>query len=90
MYLLHAINNDRQTRLLNVFGQIALILGDNNKLCDKLTPVTSQPPGTVATERGRYDRSIHVDHLYSKRLFFRGLTNWFSQRCLSKQVSLKN
>ena len=28
MYFLHAINSDRQTRLLNVLGQIALILGD--------------------------------------------------------------
>jgi len=28
MYFLHAINSDRQTRLLTVFGQIAMILGD--------------------------------------------------------------
>ena len=28
MYFLHAINSDRQTRLLNVLGQIAMILGD--------------------------------------------------------------
>jgi len=27
MYFLHAINSDRQTRLLNVLGQIAMILG---------------------------------------------------------------
>jgi len=27
-YVLHAINSDRQTRLLNVLGQIAMILGD--------------------------------------------------------------
>jgi len=31
MYFLHAINNDRQTRLLNVLGQIAMILGDKKK-----------------------------------------------------------
>jgi len=28
MYFLHVINSDRQTRLLNVLGQIAMILGD--------------------------------------------------------------
>jgi len=28
MYFLHAINSDRQTRLLNVLGQIAMLLGD--------------------------------------------------------------
>ena len=28
MYFQHAINNDAQTRLLNVLGQIAMILGD--------------------------------------------------------------
>jgi len=28
MYFLHAIHIDRQTRLLNVLGQIAMILGD--------------------------------------------------------------
>jgi len=32
MYFLHAINSDRQTRLLNVLGQIAMILGDTKKL----------------------------------------------------------
>jgi len=31
MYFLHAINSDRQTRLLNVLGQIAVILGDKKK-----------------------------------------------------------
>ena len=31
MYLLHAINSDRQTRLLNVLGQTAMILGDKKK-----------------------------------------------------------
>ena len=31
MYFLHAINSDRQTRLLNVLGQIAMILGDKTK-----------------------------------------------------------
>jgi len=31
MYFLHAINSDRQTRLLNVLGQIAMILGDKKK-----------------------------------------------------------
>jgi len=29
MRLLHAFNRDRQTRLLNVLGQIAMILGDS-------------------------------------------------------------
>jgi len=40
MYFLHAINSDRQTRLLNVFGQIAMILGDKKKNFQKriLTP----------------------------------------------------
>jgi len=32
MYFLHAINSDRQTRLLNVLGQIAMILGDKIQL----------------------------------------------------------
>jgi len=32
MYFLHAINSDRQTRLLNVLGQIAMILGDKKKV----------------------------------------------------------
>jgi len=32
MYFLHAINSDRQTRLLNVLGQIAMILGDKKKI----------------------------------------------------------
>jgi len=32
MYFLHAINSDRQTGLLNVFGQIAMILGDKIKI----------------------------------------------------------
>jgi len=31
MYFLRAINRDRQTRLLNVLGQIAMILGDKKK-----------------------------------------------------------
>jgi len=33
MYFLHAINSDRQTRLLNALGQIAMILGDKKKSC---------------------------------------------------------
>jgi len=34
MYFLHAINSDRQTGLLNVLGQIAMILGDKkNSMC---------------------------------------------------------
>ena len=32
MYFLHAINSDRQIRLLNVLGQIAMILGDKKKI----------------------------------------------------------
>jgi len=28
MYFLYAINSDHQTRLLNVLGQIAMIMGD--------------------------------------------------------------
>ena len=37
MYFLHAINSDRQTQLLNVFGQIAMILGDKkNQIINKL------------------------------------------------------
>ena len=31
MYFLNAIDSDRQTRLLNVLGQIAMILGDKKK-----------------------------------------------------------
>jgi len=31
MYFLHAINTDRQTPLLIVLGQIAMILGDKKK-----------------------------------------------------------
>ena len=30
MYFPHAINSERQTRLLNVLGQIAMILGEKN------------------------------------------------------------
>jgi len=32
MYFLHAINSDRQTRLLNVLGQIAMIVGDKKNI----------------------------------------------------------
>jgi len=32
MYFLHAINSDRQTRMLNVLEQIAMILGDKIKV----------------------------------------------------------
>ena len=32
MYFLHAINSDRQTRLLNVLGHIAMILGDKKEI----------------------------------------------------------
>ena len=32
MYFLHAISSDRQTRLLNVLGQIAVILGDKKNI----------------------------------------------------------
>ena len=39
MYFLHAINSDRQTRLLNVLGQIAMILGDKQKMsCQPFIP----------------------------------------------------
>jgi len=31
MYFLRAINSDRQTRLLNVLGQIAMILGGRKR-----------------------------------------------------------
>jgi len=31
MYFLQAINSDRQTQLLNVLGQDAMILGDKKK-----------------------------------------------------------
>jgi len=31
MYFLHAIYSERQTRLLNVLGEIAMILGDKKK-----------------------------------------------------------
>jgi len=34
MYFLHAINSDRQTRLLNVLGQIAVILREKKKLVE--------------------------------------------------------
>jgi len=34
-YLLHAINSDRQTRLLNDLGQTAMILGDKKSLVVK-------------------------------------------------------
>ena len=33
MCFLHDINSDSQTRLLNVLGQIAMIMGDLKKLC---------------------------------------------------------
>jgi len=36
MYFLHAINSDRQTQLLNVLGQIAMILGGKKKKLLKL------------------------------------------------------
>jgi len=37
MYFLHAINSDRQTRLLNVRGQIAMILGDKKKCVEYIS-----------------------------------------------------
>jgi len=37
MYFLHAISSDRQSGLLNVLGQIAMILGDKNKLLYKIS-----------------------------------------------------
>jgi len=36
VYFLHTINSDRQTRLLNVLGQIAMILGDKRKKSKKV------------------------------------------------------
>jgi len=45
MYFLYAINSDRQTRLLNVLGQIAMILGDKNKQANKECAVVSLKPG---------------------------------------------
>jgi len=44
MYFLHAINSDRQTRLLNVLGQIAMILGDKKNSPAALP--TRKRPGT--------------------------------------------
>ena len=41
MYILHAINSDRQTRLLNVLGHIAMILGDKRKLLQCLKAVAT-------------------------------------------------
>ena len=42
MYFLHAINSNRQTRLLNVLGQIAIILGDIKKNVPHESVYTSQ------------------------------------------------
>jgi len=44
MYFLHAINSDRQKRLLNVLGQIAMILGDKKNLSP---PITNGPEYTL-------------------------------------------
>jgi hypothetical protein len=46
MYFLHGINSDSPTRLLNVLGQIAMILGDKKKLKKKVSIDTSvdSPP----------------------------------------------
>jgi hypothetical protein len=37
MYLLHAINSDRQTQLLNVLGKIAMYLGGVDTISGYLT-----------------------------------------------------
>jgi len=42
MYFLHAINSDRQTRLLNVLGHIAMILGDKRKYDSRLISGTQR------------------------------------------------
>ena len=44
MYFLHAINSDRETRLLNVLGQIAMILGDKKN--SLLMNMKSHKPNT--------------------------------------------
>ena len=50
MYFLHAINSDRQTRLLNVLGKIAMKLGDKKKIFSCLY-VQGIPTGTANYRR---------------------------------------
>jgi len=42
MYFLHAINSDRQTQLLNVLRQTAMILGDKKSLYSGVPQFKSQ------------------------------------------------
>jgi len=58
MYFLHAIDSDRQTRLLNVLGQIAMILGDKRKILVGTKSVSSLQ--NVQTGLGGYRLSYSV------------------------------
>jgi len=64
MYFLHAINSDRQTRLLNVLGRIEMILGDKKKSLtteETHSSVTLASQGTL--EHGMQKLIQPVSHL---------------------------
>jgi len=70
MYFLHAINSDRQTRLLNVLGQIAMILGDKKKefflgvKSDRCVTLTTLPPSwAIVTKSGNLNSLERSGHL---------------------------
>jgi len=62
MYFLHAINSDRQTRLLNVLGQIAMIMGDLRKLPAKLYHRSFCPlaANTLLFSTSKWDTLSHL------------------------------
>jgi len=66
MYFLHAINSDRQTRILNVLGQIAMILGDKkilSYLIRQISPTTGPrcPEGSRKLRFPDYVTAAHED-----------------------------
>ena len=56
MYFLHAINSDRQTRLLNVLGQIAMILGGKKTV---LIIITLAKHDNKLPDDGLLNRNMH-------------------------------
>jgi len=72
MYFLHAINSDRQTRLLNVLGQIAMILGDK-----KILRISRQL--TVHTGPARHSINMQTVHTASTQTDCMGIV---ATKCL--------
>jgi len=71
MYFLHTINSDRQTRLLNVLGQIAMILGDKRSVLTK--------DCQVSTDQWCWHFRVvpSVDHIIKSTV----LSSLWKQRC---------